>query len=192
MNAHGYKIRDKTTGLFWASGKECKSIIGKTFKNTKSMDGYLHGILYPNGVFPEDWEKITVEIVENVIEIRDAAWVRIDQHLATCWQKVSKERGIRPILARNIAIILRELYRSDQINDHLYLCWRGGSFSRVKHHEFVKNMKNIGIDKTHFTRKDQGWILFDDEISALGAKMAGLIEEVFEIKKLLEIYEISK
>ena len=156
------------------------------------MDGYLHGILYPNGVFPEDWEKITVEIVENVIEIRDAAWVRIDQHLATCWQKVSKERGIRPILARNIAIILRELYRSDQINDHLYLCWRGGSFSRVKHHEFVKNMKNIGIDKTHFTRKDQGWILFDDEISALGAKMAGLIEEVFEIKKLLEIYEISK
>ncbi len=183
-----WKIRDKATGLFWGGPKrECSEKIGSRFTRRSTIDAAITLIIGARGHFPDEWEIIEAEIIENEVGIpRSGKWVEIDSKLVEIWMAVRKKYpGLLDRAAIELLENIRTLRRSGTLSDFVAIGLHKQNWAAGNWLKFSNRMTAFNVPKTNLYRMPNGWVCFRDVPSATAARLNDETLVLFNMNSLL-------
>jgi hypothetical protein len=182
-----WKIVDESTGLFWNGYKsECNDKIGTRFTRRSSLDDTIAAILRKyKGTFPPTWQVQKIQLIEHVENTMDAKSTRIDALIDENFPEVLSKRGCSSHVPTG-ARLFRKLRQENWFDVWPYIGLRRPQY-RSSWPKFSENMRNLSIHvRSEVKAFPNGWVMFASKDTMMAAKLADMMDHVFDINDLRE------
>lgn len=184
---HVFKIKDKSTGLYWGGRKGCVEIIGTRFTTKKALQSTMDNIIKDKrGVWPSNWIIETVRLVEVVVETRSSNQVIIDH----CFQGLVTEaitaRGIELYYADTAGLIIDQMRRRGKFEPFMVLLPYDNNYA-LKPSDLRKFVKDHGGDPKCLDKHSRGWWSVQDLNTATLLRMNSAITAMIDVNQNVAI-----
>jgi hypothetical protein len=181
-----YKIRDKTTGLYWGGPKlQCTDQVGTRFARWSMVEQVVNDMYRLHGGFPENWEILTVKLKEEIEFIRDHKQISITHMIEQILMKRSAEFGLNSHVMDSLLTSgsFMKLRRNQVLKRWTHVFYV--PISRYSNVQIRAELsKKFGDIEGHMTIKDNRWVFTDNAEIASTAVMMGLTEVCIDINNL--------